>query len=106
MAHYGNLAKWQVDVILRPGAAATRTVFDWQNLRTKSIQVHNSGPAYTSAVIEVSNDAVHYGTLTTIAGGTLATNTTWQYTDNTCFKYYRVCGVVAAGTMLLSVKFA
>ena len=106
MSYTGNLTRFQVDRILRPGAAATRTTFDWQNFNIKSIQIHNSGPTYTSAVIDVSNDGSHWGTLTAIAGGTLATNTTWQYTDSTGYKYYRFCGVVAAGTMLLSVKFA
>jgi hypothetical protein len=106
MAYIGNLSKYQVDYIGYTGAAATRVVFDWQNLRTKSIQVHNSGAAYTSAVIDVSNDGTHYGTLTAIAGGTLATNTTWQYTDETAYKYYRFCAVVASGTINLAVKFA
>lgn len=106
MAFGGNLSKWQIDRTLYVGAVATYTVFDWQNLRLKSIQVWNSGPTYTSASIQVSNDGTNYGTLTNIAGGTLATNTGWYYTDETAYKYYRFVGVSTTGTMLLSVKFA
>jgi hypothetical protein len=106
MSFTGNLSKWQVDRSWNVGTTATYVTFDWQNLRLKSIQVHNSGAAYTSAVVLISNDNSHFGTLTAIAGGTLATNTTWQYTDDTAYKYYKIGAAVAAGTITVSVKFS
>jgi hypothetical protein len=105
MAEIGALNRYNISITNQViGTAGTKTYLGQssyqilRSLRDKTIQVYNVGFSNTGAgtvgslvagVVEVSNDNVHWGTLTSIAGGTLNTETSYFWAGTNAWGWYR-----------------
>ena len=74
--------------------------YDVQGYDLKTIQVYNnSAHPFTSGVVEVSNDNVHWGTLIGIYGGTLAAGVMWNYVVENSYKYIKFGAAAGVGSL-------
>lgn len=74
---------------------------DLHDLYAKSFTIYNGGePALAAGVIEVAptRDGP-WATLVGIAGGTLGSATTWNYTATVCHQFWKVSAAVASGSI-------